>query len=789
MRATRRDVLLWLPSLLLAGMLALLYYPLLSGETLFWGLPTLQFYPWREFAFEQLREGHLPAWNPYLGAGAPLLANQQTAVFYPPNWLWLVLPGAQAMSFVAVLHVLWAGLGMWCFTGTLGFTPFGRGISALAYAFSGYLIARLGSFPTANAGAWIPWLFWLVQRVLAQRRAPDVGWLGIAFGLQLLAGHAQTTWYGVVSVGLYALWHTAWHMRRDRLQDRVHALLAVGVGLLLGVLVAAVQLIPTLEYLAQSQRSDGLDYATITNLSYHPIRLLTLLSPDFFGTPADGSYLTEGLYFEESAYIGFVPLIAAVAAIWAWLRQVRSGRVASLLVTVPFWSGLALVGFALALGKYGPFYRVLYDRVPTFDAFREPVRWLILPVLALAVLAGAGVEQWGRGKWNVFWSRLAAAGGGAMMLLALAGLHIGDFPRTLAVLSWGMVVLGAWTVMAALLTLVQPLPPLVGSSQLWRVTVLVFVALDLAWVGSGLNPMVPADFFEPRAVDDIDGRVYWFEDYQHATIFGSDSSDGGTQSHESVSLQGFFDVSDYRVAVKQLEALRMSLLPDITLIDRVPALSNNDPLQPGHYRAYVDLIEDLGQAAGPLLQAAGVGRVYGMVPEGWLREEALVAAAPYDPAQAWLVPEADWFASAQQVEAALRDPSWDPMQRVILAEPLPEQRAGDVAAPAAGEVARVSRMPTEHRYHVTAERPMVLVIAETWYPGWSATVNGSDARLYRANLAFMALPVPGGESVVVLRYNLTNWPSALAVTLVALLAALILVAIPLLLRLVRPAYG
>ncbi len=110
---TERDIPNWLPFALLILAVVALFPGVLAGEVLFWGLPSLQFYPWREFAFEQIAAGHLPAWNPLVGAGAPLLANYQTAVFYPPNWLHLLLPDAHAMSIVAVLHVLWAGLGMW----------------------------------------------------------------------------------------------------------------------------------------------------------------------------------------------------------------------------------------------------------------------------------------------------------------------------------------------------------------------------------------------------------------------------------------------------------------------------------------------------------------------------------------------------------------------------------------------------------------------------------------------------------------------------------------------------
>lgn len=779
--ATRRDIPVWLPFALLIAVLAVLYHRLLAGETLFWGLPTLQFYPWREYAFDQLRAGHLPAWNPYLGGGAPLLANYQTAVFYPPNWLWLVLPGTFAMSLIAVLHIVWAWLGMWQFTGALQLTLFGRATSAFAYAFSGYLIARLGSFPTANAGAWLPWLFWLALRVLRRRRAPDGGWLALAFALQVLSGHAQTTFYGAVGLGMYALWVAFWTMRRDALRTRLLALALVGAALLLGVLIAVVQVLPTAEYLMESQRASGLDYDTLTNLSYHPIRLLTLLSPNLFGTAADGSYLTAGLYFEDAAYIGFVPLIAALAAVWAW--GLRARHLLYNLHSVPFWMLLVLVGTFFALGKYNPLFRALYDYVPTFDAFREPVRWLIVPVFGLAVLAGIGVEQWGRGPRVVFWSRLAAAGGGGMAVMALVGLLTGDFSRTLDVLAWGLVVLGSWTVVAALLTLVQPQPPLVGSPVLWRSTVLVFVALDLAWLATGLNPTVSDSFFDVRPIAEQHGRVYWFHDYQYAVTFGTDDSE--QEPAAGAATEGYFDVADYRIAVRRRNDLRASLLPNLTLLDRISALSNNDPLLPGHYSAYLDLIEDLGPESGALLRAAGVGQVLGDVPVGWSSANGNVAYAPYVPSLAWLVADAHWLTTDPALEAALRDPAWDPAQTVLLAGSPHAQPAGEVGAQAPGEVAlRVDR-PDERHYRVSADQAAYLVIAETWYPGWSVTVNGEPADLHRANLAFMAVAVPEGTSDIVLRYRLNHWSLALVITLAAAAVTVGLIGGPHILRRVR----
>src|SRR5262249_38775868 len=110
-----------------------LFYRLLTGQVLFWGLPSLQFYPWHEFASHELAQGRLLLWNPCNGAGAPLLANYQSALLYPPNWLYFVIRGPQLMGVLGIAHVLWAGIGMWLLLGRLKCDALGRGIGTLAF--------------------------------------------------------------------------------------------------------------------------------------------------------------------------------------------------------------------------------------------------------------------------------------------------------------------------------------------------------------------------------------------------------------------------------------------------------------------------------------------------------------------------------------------------------------------------------------------------------------------------------------------------------------------------------
>ena len=549
-------------------------WPLLLGESLFWGLPTLQFYPWRSFAFDQLRAGILPLWNPYNGGGAPLLANYQTAVLYPPNWLHLVLPHVAAMNLLAVGHIVWAAVGMWCFTGAWRLPAFGRAVSTLAFALSGYLIARLGSFPTTAAASWMPWLFLASHRLLLERRRVDVAWMALAVAMLLLAGHAQTAYYVLLGTGAYVLW-LGWWMLQGRARLKAWGLAAA--AMMLGVSMAAAQLLPTFQLLRLSERAAGLGYDWVTNFSYSPIRALNLLSPNIFGTPADGSYITEGAYFEDAAYIGLLPLVAAVSGFAAWIRRWRRIEHPHALNTAPFWAGMAILAFLIALGKNGPLFPLLYRFVPTFSAFQGPVRWLLLTVFALSVLAGIGVSYgWYKTPRVVFWSRLFAAGGAGMVVVAaaLAPHMLPDTVPAVKVMIGGFVTLGAFVAGCAVLTLLMPSEAESGWRGIWQALALVFVAFDLFWAFRGLNPTVPAAFFRSFAVPRDEAAIL----YMPASV------------ERHLKFEVFFPLNDYRVAVEHWPELRTSLLPNLNMLDGVPMFNNFDPIRP---RAYVDAAAEI----------------------------------------------------------------------------------------------------------------------------------------------------------------------------------------------------
>jgi len=185
---------------------------------MFWGTPSLQFIPWWRWAWQQIFSGRLPLWNPMLGMGAPLIANYQSAIFYPPHWiygLFYILGDtalmAWAQGLMVAIHLILAAVGMAMLVRRLGLGQLAQTVAGLSFGFSGYLVARAGFLSINAAVVWLPWIIWCLTpragggRITVKRYTTLVLFLV----MQFLAGHAQTTWYTMLLAGVWTgLW--AW---------------------------------------------------------------------------------------------------------------------------------------------------------------------------------------------------------------------------------------------------------------------------------------------------------------------------------------------------------------------------------------------------------------------------------------------------------------------------------------------------------------------------------------------------------------------------------------------------
>ena len=350
---------------LLGGTIALFFWKLLltnlilaSGDTFFY------IYPYWTAASKALRAGRLPLWNPDLFMGAPFLANSQAGVLYPLNWpLWLAFDTPTAASLSIVLH-LWlaAGFSYKFARSGLNLRRPAACLAAVLFALGGYLTAQVEHVNQLQGLAWLPAVFWLLS---SKKKLARPLLLGIVLGLQLLAGHTQAAFITVVGAAVYAA-AFVWPRSSRSSQPLIHLFL----GGLLALLLAAAQILPTLELGRYSVRGGGLPLNEAVSFSLHPLLVGRALLPAY----------GETIFSEYVAFLPMSALLLALLGAWAGRRK-------------PAVAGLSLVGamgLFFALGAANPVYVLLVKTVPGLSLFRAPARWLVLYAFAAAALAGVG---------------------------------------------------------------------------------------------------------------------------------------------------------------------------------------------------------------------------------------------------------------------------------------------------------------------------------------------------------------------------------------------------------------
>lgn len=733
---------------------ALLLAPLLllgpavaRGEVLFWGTPLLQFIPWRMFAWEAIREGYLPLWNPLVGMGAPLLANHQSALLYPPNWLLPLLGVAWGHGPLVIFHWMIAAIGMALLAGQLGVGRLGRTISGLAYGLSGYLVARAGFFSINAAAAWVPWVVLGVER-LFRISTGETGWrrwfqgavtLALPLALQWLAGHAQTAWYTLLLAGGWWLFRALQDGRTERVIVWASRLAAGGI---LAFLMASAQLLPTLEYLLNSHRAQTVDPELAMTYSFWPWRLLELLVPGAFGRPQSNLFWGYANYWEDAIYVGALPLLLAFGAGVGALRgRSDRGRLTGFLVGV---SGLSLL---LALGNNTPVFPWLFHHIPTFDLFQAPTRWNLLLVFSLALLAGFGSDLWGAAEGrSLYWLRLGTAGAGAVTAAAWAATFVLEGVRPTLVQAFALA--GVWLFLAGILALI--LPKL--DRSVWVAAVVAVVSADLLLAGHGLNPTTAASLYQGKSelagVVEGDDRVYLASQEEYELTF-----------YESFRFDTFHARQDWRW-------VRDVGLPNSTMLDGLRSADNFDPLLPARFVTWLETLEGLPASRQAVwLRLMGVSAFSDQLQgqDTPLYEEIAGAS------RARWVPEAvSVEEGAEGALSLMTQAGFDPDRQVVLEVPM--NHGGEAGQ---GRVLSVENEgPGQVRVEVEADGNGWLVLSDLWYPGWRVIVDGEPAPLLRADYLFRAVPVSGGRHAVLFQYRPRSFMIGLGMSLVGILTTI-----------------
>ena len=706
-------------------------------------------------SFRQLSAGRLPAWNPYLWSGSPLLADPQSQAFYPPTLIAYALAGARpaaAFPLLYAMHVAIAAGGTYLLARTLGTTVAGGLLAATVFTMNPFTAFLATSFANEVAVlAWLPWTAWAALRAAdGDRPLAALGGGAVAAALAWTGGYPQLWVYSLGAIVVLAAGAAA---RPGRA-----VLLAGAIGLA-GLALSLWQVLPFLSLWETSQRADPRSLDEFLRTDVPLASWPAIFLPGLVGSVVTAVPLAENNW----------PHLGLCAVTLALIALLRPGRARLVLL------GIAAAALWLASGRSGGLLPLLYEWVPGLGFLRGPYKFYPYATFAIALLAGLGlgdVERAPRG--------LHAAVLGAAALLGLLGPALRpEIPayvlEAAGRLSFHAAVAGiAGTLLVAVAVLLAA-----ASSHGRGGTTIGALALAATLAGfapelaiyaqaSPLGqPLVPPSqaFAETRRSLRADARWHWGVDLLARPLRPDLRRALGTywQLEMSTGYSAFLDTG-YARAIGQDAATVPLVTPDAPgpLDGRNRVL---DVLATPHVlvRADEDLLRWLTRRwlgdGGPIhVSGSPVDDLYLLI-----RRRTLPRVRA--------VPRVDAVATRDDAILPVQKGTIEPLHVALVEEPF---AAAGPRSPCT--IGKTRRDADRVRTVATCKGDGFLVFAERWDPGWSAFVDGRPAPLVRAYGLVLGVPVPAGRHQVVVRYAPPGFAtgviaSAAAAALLVLLAA------------------
>ena len=387
-RIARRDLR---NCLVLAALSIVAYFPalasVLSGGWPFVDDSMTLFNIWRILGNRGFEQGIVPLWNPYIFCGLPFFANNQNAILYPPNLVYVLLPMAWALLLDALFHNILLACGAYFLGRVWRLSRSASFVMALAFSLAGGVEAHIymGHMTWHAVRAFLPWELALLTLYLRSGQKRWVIWMALCFALQVAAGYPPLV---LVSASLCLALLATWFWQHRKLpQVRLpHGWpRAVALFLVLTSLLSALFVLPLAEMSRQSVHGDELDIGYATALSGSWTTLARLIAPGIFGNNNDVQWSLLRAPHEEVGYIGLFPLLLALAAPWLARGSTRQRPIWFLWCLLPFAA-------AMAMGRHLPLYGWVFEVFPPLRQTRVPARWMEIFYYGAALLSGFGFD-------------------------------------------------------------------------------------------------------------------------------------------------------------------------------------------------------------------------------------------------------------------------------------------------------------------------------------------------------------------------------------------------------------
>lgn len=694
--------------------------PLLSD------VPSL-IYPLKFIAISNLKEGVLPLWNPYMLNGYPLFAEFQTATLNPLNGVFLFLDFVEGWSLQVSLQILLALTFMYFYLRNLEMQKISALFGSIAFSFCGFNLFWMEYNIHTFVAALIPLLLLLVDKYESTKKLIYLVLLSFVLSFQIFGGFPQMTIYTLVLLFVYSGF-------RKNLKN----FLIINFFLVLGLLLSAIQLIPGMELISNSQRI--VEAVDPSSRFIKPEQIVNLLVPDYFGNPATYNFWGANDYTSALGYTGAITF----ALVFLSLLIIRQKEIFF------FW-GVLVITLLLIIDN--PLSRFLTfnitDQLLKGSQVAMANKALVLVSLSLAILGAFGLELIVK---NIKFRKTVS-----LLLIPVTVLAI--------LLIWTYSQTGSNYMVALRNTIVSAVFMVVAigviilnyklkKSKILAFSIVVLLAIELVRYGWKITPFVEKSYVfptnsvisylksEPEPFRIIGGQVIAGNMWVPYNLSSPDGYDSIYPLRTAKFLSAVNDQNAQADPLGKYGSLRNFNSPLVDLMNVKYGLFAED------YRfsdkKYRNVFQD---------KSVSVLENKDVLPRAFVVTE-------------WEV------ANTEIVLRGLLDKNFPLDKKIILEEPFEKYpQSGQNSS----QVSFVTSNLNTQEIKVKSENPGFLFVSDTYYPGWKAYVDNSPTHIYIADYAFRAIPVDKGEHLVRMSFEPESmriglWISLITAIILAVLA-------------------
>lgn len=752
------------------------------------------FIPPRFFWVESIKQWDFPLWNPLQFCGYPFLANPQHGILYPFNGLFFILPFDWAFNAVIILHFFLGGLFTYLLLRDLRVCATGALISGLIFMLGGYLLSLHNLLSWLLSVVWTPLIMLFFKRALTNPGFKNEIFVAIFMAISFFGGGVEVV-YGNFIVLLFMVIfsplpdpHPFSVENQDesilmRIRPGVRSLFIVSIVFLF---VSAIQLFPFLELIKHSIRGKGVSYEEATIWSFAPKDILLFVLPDAYGY-----FLDMKKYWVQQC----------------WLKTLYTGGLSIILGSFFFLFSrdrklyflLMLLSLFLAMGKYNPLYFLVHGYVPFFDGIRYPVKFLYIFILSFSVIAGLGfqrltelVKENDKKRFKNLLIAFSLVSGflllflvlnnnGVSLFLKLRGIDSPDFNHLSINLFHAKRFLFYLTLFFLLI--------IVGNEVKWK-----------GWIKGLLIFFLAADLFGNMG---FYGREKTLDYFQKTKILEMIQADKGDFRIFSTAKTIATDSTVLMAGATSLDFLKEKHLPSMNMLHKLPDIWGIDVIRLKRSDAlYNAFTGSSSPSTTNLIDLYGVRYVVSITPfeedprleliysrleglegkeEDLLKDNTIkLYKNPNALPRGWLV-EDYRVLDSNEILSTLIDKAFDPRREVLLEKrPKWEERSiNPTHADMPGSISQnkvefIHETNNQVHLRVNTTENQLLVLSDTYFPGWKVFVDGKEKEIYRADYSFRAVPLGAGTHVVEFVYDPASFKVGAVVTFLGIMGCLIL---------------